>query len=44
MRLNATCESACGLVAYVDQATARITKFEGTPVHPGSRGRTPPQR
>ena len=34
------CESACGLVAYVDKDTERITKFEGNPVHPGSRGRT----
>ncbi len=34
------CESACGLVAYVDKETARIAKFEGNPVHPGSRGRT----
>ncbi len=34
------CESACGLVAYVDKATNSITKFEGNPVHPGSRGRT----
>jgi anaerobic selenocysteine-containing dehydrogenase len=34
------CESACGLVAYVDKATERIEKFEGNPVHPGSRGRT----
>ena len=30
------CESACGLVAYVDKETERITKFEGNPVHPGS--------
>jgi anaerobic selenocysteine-containing dehydrogenase len=34
------CESACGLVAYVDKETERIAKFEGNPVHPGSRGRT----
>jgi len=34
------CESACGLVAYVDKSSERITKFEGNPVHPGSRGRT----
>jgi anaerobic selenocysteine-containing dehydrogenase len=33
------CEAACGLLAYVDQATLRIQKFEGNPVHPGSRGR-----
>ena len=33
------CESACGLVAYVDKETEGITKFEGNPVHPGSRGR-----
>jgi anaerobic selenocysteine-containing dehydrogenase len=33
------CESACGLLAYVDKATGRIEKIEGNPVHPGSRGR-----
>lgn len=34
------CESACGLLAYVDKQTGEIAKFEGNPVHPGSRGRT----
>jgi anaerobic selenocysteine-containing dehydrogenase len=34
------CESACGLLAFVDQTTGEIAKFEGNPVHPGSRGRT----
>jgi anaerobic selenocysteine-containing dehydrogenase len=34
------CESACGLLAFVDKQTGRIQKFEGNPVHPGSRGRT----
>ena len=33
------CESACGLLAYVDKDTFEIRKFEGNPVHPGSRGR-----
>ncbi len=33
------CESACGLLAYVDKTTLEIRKFEGNPVHPGSRGR-----
>jgi anaerobic selenocysteine-containing dehydrogenase len=33
------CEAACGLLAYVDRETGRIQKFEGNPVHPGSRGR-----
>ena len=33
-------ESACGLVAYLDKEQGSITKFEGNPVHPGSRGRT----
>lgn len=33
------CESACGLLAYVDKETGAIRKFEGNPVHPGSRGR-----
>ncbi len=33
------CESACGLLAYVDKQTLEIKKFEGNPAHPGSRGR-----
>lgn len=33
------CESACGLIAYVDKETNTIRKFEGNPYHPGSRGR-----
>lgn len=33
------CESACGLLAYVDKETSQIVKFEGNPVHPASRGR-----
>jgi len=33
------CESACGLLAYVDKDTYDIRKFEGNPAHPGSRGR-----
>ena len=33
------CEAACGLLAYVDPKTLAIQKFEGNPVHPGSRGR-----
>lgn len=33
------CESACGLLAYVDRETGSIRKFEGNPVHPGSRGK-----
>ncbi len=33
------CESACGLLAYVDKETLEIRKFEGNPKHPGSRGR-----
>jgi len=33
------CESACGLLAYVDTSTLKIQKFEGNPLHPGSRGR-----
>ncbi len=33
------CESACGLLAYVDKQTFEIRKFEGNPKHPGSRGR-----
>jgi len=33
------CESACGLLAYVDKKDGAIRRFEGNPVHPGSRGR-----
>lgn len=33
------CESACGLLAYVDPETFTVRKFEGNPEHPGSRGR-----
>ncbi len=34
------CESACGVLAYVDKETLDVRKIEGNPVHPGSRGRT----
>ncbi len=34
------CESACGLLSYVDKKTLQVQKFEGNPTHPGSRGRT----
>ncbi|MGH9038931.1 MAG: molybdopterin dinucleotide binding domain-containing protein [Acidimicrobiia bacterium] len=33
------CESACGLLAYIDPETLSVRKFEGNPEHPGSRGR-----
>lgn len=33
------CESGCGLLGYVDKDTLEIQKFEGNPLHPGSRGR-----
>jgi len=33
------CESGCGLLAYVDKETGKVRRFEGNPVHPGSRGR-----
>jgi anaerobic selenocysteine-containing dehydrogenase len=33
------CESACGLLAYVDRDDLSIKKLEGNPAHPGSRGR-----
>jgi anaerobic selenocysteine-containing dehydrogenase len=33
------CESACGLLAYVDKESGQVSKFEGNPHHPGSRGR-----
>jgi anaerobic selenocysteine-containing dehydrogenase len=34
------CESACGILAYVDKEKLDVRKVEGNPVHPGSRGRT----
>ena len=33
------CESACGLLAYIDKETDQVRKFEGNPWHPASRGR-----
>src|SRR6266852_4968619 len=33
------CESACGLLAYIDKETNQVQKFEGNPENPGSRGR-----
>ena len=33
------CESACGLLAYVDKEDLSIKKVEGNPAHPASRGR-----
>jgi len=33
------CESACGLLAYIDKTSGEVRKFEGNPEHPGSRGR-----
>ncbi len=33
------CESACGLLAYVDKESGEVRKLEGNPEHPGSRGR-----
>ncbi|MGH3342728.1 MAG: molybdopterin-dependent oxidoreductase [Carbonactinosporaceae bacterium] len=33
------CESACGLLAYVDKETLAVSKVVGNPAHPGSRGR-----
>ena len=33
------CESACGLLAYIDKDSGQVRKFEGNPEHPGSRGR-----
>jgi anaerobic selenocysteine-containing dehydrogenase len=33
------CEAACGLLAFVDRETGEVAKFEGQPLHPGSRGR-----
>jgi anaerobic selenocysteine-containing dehydrogenase len=33
------CESACGLLGFVDKRTGEVDRFEGNPHHPGSRGR-----
>ncbi|MPZ88095.1 MAG: molybdopterin-dependent oxidoreductase [Nitriliruptorales bacterium] len=33
------CESACGLLAFVDPDSLTVRKFEGNPEQPGSRGR-----
>ncbi len=33
------CESACGMLAYVDKEKGTVRKFEGNPYHPASRGR-----
>jgi len=33
------CEAACGLMAYVDRETLTVTRLEGNPHHPGSRGK-----
>lgn len=33
------CESACGLLAYIDKDKGTVRKFEGNPYHPASRGR-----
>lgn len=33
------CEAACGLLAYVDKDRMEVQKFEGNPLHPGSRGK-----
>jgi anaerobic selenocysteine-containing dehydrogenase len=33
------CESACGLLAYIDKENGEVRKFEGNPYHPASRGR-----
>jgi anaerobic selenocysteine-containing dehydrogenase len=33
------CESACGLLAYIDKENGSVRKFEGNPYHPASRGR-----
>ena len=33
------CESACGLLAHVDKEDLSVKKVEGSPAHPGSRGR-----
>lgn len=37
------CESACGLLAYVDKKTYEIKRFEGNPAHPAAAGATAPR-
>ena len=37
------CESACGLLAFVDKQSGEIAKFEGNPEHPLSNGRLCPR-
>ncbi|MFO7567053.1 MAG: hypothetical protein R6X02_30695 [Enhygromyxa sp.] len=37
------CESACGLLAYVDKTTFEIRKFEGNPVHWAAAAATAPR-
>lgn len=32
------CEASCGLLAYVNKEDGEVRKFEGHPLHPGSRG------
>jgi anaerobic selenocysteine-containing dehydrogenase len=34
------CEAACGLLAYIDKESGKVQRFEGNPLHPGSRGKT----
>lgn len=33
------CESACGLLAYIDKEAGQVDRFEGNPMHPASHGR-----
>ena len=33
------CESACGLLAYVDRDTMQVRKYEGNPEHPVNQGK-----
>ena len=37
------CESACGLLAFVDKERGTIEKFEGNPVHPGAAAARAPR-
>jgi len=37
------CESACGLLAYVDPDTLQVRKFEGTPSTRDREGATAPR-
>ena len=34
------CESACGLLAYIDKESGKVNRFEGNPLHPATTSAT----